>query len=174
MKQLREALGYQGPLMANWAVMPQGPRVLLVPKVGSSSLGQLQLHQDQRGPDYAAFVRHPVDRTLSAWRHKICAQNQYQTGYVPLERLTEVLVETPDAELDHHLRAQSAIWSEILGTDPLPLYRFEDFEMRLSQWGVPRVPHLNQSEGPTSTSLGIRQALEERFREDLEAWRGAI
>lgn len=173
---LPQAFQRQGPLSMRWAATPQGPRILMVPKVGSTSLQQLPVFQDQPGPNPAIFVRNPVERILSAWKHKIMDQNQYRTGPVELETLVGILVQEKDEHLDHHLTSQVWVWSEALkGAPRPPLFRFDGFNRWLRRWGITSTPWENRSGGGSiSISEDIRIVLEKRYAADLEAWRGAI
>lgn len=131
-----------------------------------------------RGYARAGFVRHPIDRFLSAWQSTVVKLNHFNFDDRTYEEMQDLstfvawFAELDPAACDAHLRLQSAL----LPTEPLDLLgRMETFDRDLDELltligaSTARPQRLNVSPSvPPTLKTAERRLLINRYRPDFE------
>ncbi len=101
-----------------------------------------------------AFVRHPVDRLLSAWKNKVVESNYFGfdhdtwLAFQNIECFIEWMQDLNINKCDQHIRSQSSL-IDLRSVDFIGRFEFfaRDFRKVVQETGLPnmRIPHNNAS-----------------------------
>jgi len=141
-------------------------------------------------PEYEvfAFVRNPVSRAASFWKHQICKDRVHPyfarlglTAWMPFVEFARVMAKTPDKDLDPHVQSQHLQFPH--GTS---LYLFERFAehwllfrdeiKRLSGETLAEIPAKRNVTGVLVQRTYDEESMAlitERYAEDLWMWHRA-
>lgn len=126
----------------------------------------------------AAFVRHPIDRFLSAWQSTVIKLNHFEFSPSEHERMKDLgafidwFAAQDPVTCDPHLRLQSALVPR-RGIDLLGRMETfaDDLAVLLDRIGAPRpdLPRMNASpSAPPALTAAQRRTLAEIYRPDLD------
>lgn len=113
------------------------------------------------------FVRHPVDRLVSAWRffhQKAHFPNRHIASKTGLEKFVDQVLKGVE---DQHWMSQVKLHTHHRFI-PTVVHRFENIH---EVW--PELPHLNKGPGVPFDLWHRKDEVEEYYRADLELWENA-
>ena len=147
---------------------------LIIPgiqKVAGASIGltfrhQVMEYEAMTYPRRLAFIRHPVSRLVSAFRHLI------DVGYC-IERTWEDFVDYMLVNEDRHWYPQEPRLYYEGEWMPSHIERLENLKQVWPKYTKKKFPHLNKTVGKQSYDTSYREEdLERYYAKDLELWNG--